>query len=359
MHIYRMPNGRWRVVVQDEGRRRSKVAPTEREAKRAGAQLMIELGKEPHRTGATVDDLLDLHLAQSELAKTTAKDYEYLIAKLPDWIKQWRVEQTTTMMVDQAYRTLLRDGWSIHRVRRLHEVLRPAFDRAARWGWIPANPVASAVPPRKPDTRKTVPDVDHVQRLIDAATARSPDLGCAILVASRTGVRRGELCALQWDDLDDTATTINVCRSVTTTVGDAHHERQGKTGRAGHRTIPVGPAVTLALRTHRARMAERALERGHPLAPWMFTNDGAHPWRTDYVTLALSRICEDHDVDIHIHQLRHFAATQWIAAGMDPRTVSYLLGHARTSTTMDIYSAYMPTKGQEAADIMERLFTER
>lgn len=356
MHVHKMPNGRWRVIVQDEGRRRSAVAATEREAKRAGARILNELGKQPDPTGQTVDDLLDLHISQSELAKTTAKDYEYLIAKLPDWLKAWRVELVTTMMVDQAYHRLLRDGWTVHRVRRLHEILRPAFDRAARWGWIAASPVASAVPPRKPETDMIVPDVAHVQRLVAAATAHSPDLGCAVLLTSRTGMRRGELCALQWDDLDDANGTITVRRSVTTTAGDAHHERRGKTGKAGHRTIPIGPAVTSALRAHRARMAERALERGHPLSRWIFTNDGAQPWRTDYVTLALARVCDEHDVDIHIHQLRHFAATQWIAAGMNPRTVSYLLGHARTSTTMDIYTAYLPNTGQEAADVMERLF---
>ena len=359
MHIYKMPNGHWRVIVQDEGHRRSKTAATEREAKRAGARLMIELGKQPDPTQATVDDLIDLHLAQSNYAKTTLEDYRYLLAKTPDWLKAWKVENVTTMMVEQAYHRLVGDGWSVHRVRRLHELLRPSFDLAARWGWIASSPVTSAKLQPKPETTMTVPDVATVQRLVTAAKAAGDDIGCAVMVVSRTGMRRGELCGLQWDDLDEAANTLTVRRSISTTVGAAHHETLGKTGRAGHRTIPIPSNVTAALRAHRTRQAALALERGHPRNQWIFTNDGVHPWRTDYVTLALARICDDHEgLDVHLHQLRHFAATQWIAAGMDIKTVSHLLGHARTSTTLDIYATYLPSRGRDAADIMERLFGE-
>ena len=358
MHISKMPNGRWRVIVQDEGRRRSKTAATEREAKRAGARLMIELGKQPDPTLATVEDLLDLHLAQTELAKTTAEDYRYLIGRLPDWLLQWKVENVTTMMVDQAYRRLPDIGLSAHRIRRLHGLLSPAFDRAARWGWITSNPIKSAQPPSIDDHEITVPPPAEVDRLVAAAIAANPAFGTAVLLVARTGMRRGELCGLQWEDLREDAAEIVVRRSVSTTVGDARHVHAGKTGRGGHRVIPIGVTVVRALKAHRVRQSAQALERGHPAPPWIFTLD-ERPWRADYVTTTLGRICDDHDdIGIHLHQLRHFAATQWIAAGIDIRTVSYLLGHSKTSTTMDVYAHFLPARGRDAADVMERLFGE-
>ena len=357
MHIYKMPNGKWRVVVQDERRRRSKVTATQREAKLAGAQLAIELGKQPDPVGQTVGDLIDLHLNLTPRAKTTVKDHEYLVAKIPGWMLEWRVQNVTTMMVSQAYHQLQHaDGWTPHRVRRLHEILRPAFDRAAIWGWVPNNPVIPVKPPPKPEVDMDVPAPAAVTRLVDAAFRFKPDFGCAILITSRTGIRRGELCALQWDDIDEASRTINIRRSLSTTTGDAHHERRGKIGKAGHRIIPVPPEVIMAIRAHRTRMAAQALDHGHPLTKWVFTVDGQRPWRTDYVTLALARLQQDQDDPIHIHQLRHFAATQWIGAGIDPKTVSHLLGHTNVSTTLNIYTAYLPTKGQEAADVMARIF---
>lgn len=358
MHISKQRNGKWRVIVQDEGRRRSRVAATEREAKRAGARLMIELGKQPDPSQATVGDLIDLHLAQSDLADTTAMDREYLVAKTPDWLKDWRVENVTTMMVDQAYRRLLADGTlTAHRVVRLHNLLSPAFDRAARWGWINSNPIKSAAPPALPDTEMIVPTPAEVDAAVAAATASSVDFGCALYLVARTGIRRGELCGLQWQDLREDAGEIVVRRAISSTRGNGRKETKGKTGRAGHRVIPLGASAIRALKTHRVRQNTAALERGHPAPIWIFTHDGSRSWRADYVTAALARACDAADLErpIHIHQLRHFAATQWIAAGIDIRTVSYLLGHAKVSTTLDIYAHFLPARGRDAADVMERI----
>lgn len=361
MHIRKQPNGAWRVIVQDQGRRRSKVVATEREAKLAGAHFAIELGKQPDPTGQTVGDLIDLHLNLTRRAKTTTKDHEYLVAKIPQWMKDWRVQNVTTMMVDQAYHALEHQhSWTAHRIRRLHEILRPAFDRAALWGWVAVNPTIPVKTPPRPETDKDVPTPAEVTALVAAATSFDADFGCAVLVTSRTGIRRGELCALQWADIDETARTIHVRRSVSTTTGDPHHEGRGKIGKKGHRVIEVPAGVIVALKAQRVRAAADALKRGTSIPKWIFSNDSEHPWRTDYVTLALARSCAAADLDppIHIHMLRHFAATQWIAAGMDVKTVSYLLGHTNTSTTMNVYAAYLKPKGGEAAAVMERIFGE-
>jgi len=197
-----------------------------------------------------------------------------------------------------------------------------------------------------------VPSPAQVLRILDAADKVNPDLGCALELAAHTGMRRGELCALQWVDLTDNE--IRVRRSVSTTTVDPHRITTGKTGKSGHRTVPLTSSAVKALKAHKARQNEFALSKG--IAPsslkWMFSHDCARPWRTDYVTLAFSRIRDDLDLDVHLHSFRHFAATQWIAQGVDIRTVSYLLGHAKTSTTLDIYSAYLPARGREAAEHM-------
>lgn len=355
VHISQQSNGKWRVIVQDEGRRRSKVCATQREAKRAGARILIEFGKEPDPTGATLEDLVDLHLLQTELAVTTLEDYRIIQNRIPGWMNEWKVARVTTMMVDQSYRRLLDDGWTVHRVRRLHEVLRPAFARAATWGWIAHNPVNDAKQPSKPDVEMTVPSPFEVKAIIAAAGKVNPALGVAIRLAANIGCRRGELCGLQWTDFNEADSEILVSRSISTTVADAHLVTSGKRGKAGHRKVPMGPKVVQALKAHRAVQREAMLAQGVTDVRWVFTHDGRDPWRTDYVTLAFSRIRDELGIDVHLHQLRHFAATQWITAGIDIRTVSYLLGHAKTSTTLDIYAAYMPARGRDAAAAIDAI----
>lgn len=372
MHVYKMPNGRWRVVVQDEGRRRSKVAATEREAKRAGARLMIELGKQPDPSLATVEDLVDLHLAQSALALTTREDFTAVAEKMPDWLKAWRVENVTTMMVDEAYRRLLTepvevDGkpWTVYRVRRLHEILRPAFARACVWGWINHNPVTEARQPAKPDHEMTVPQPGTVAALIEAADAleykvtNSPPVsfGVALRIVATTGIRRGELCGLQWADFDLDAGRLVVRRSISTTKGNPWTETATKTGRKGHRVLSLPTQVVKALKDHRVRQAEWCLRTGVSAPRWVFTPDGVRPWRADYPTLTFGKLRDDLGLDVHLHQLRHFVATELIGAGMDIRTVAGRLGHSRASTTLDVYASFMPHRDQEASDYMaDRVF---
>jgi integrase len=355
MHISKQANGKWRVIVQDNNRRRSRVVNTEREARRIGAMLQVELGTQPETADMTVCDLINLHITETPLAVTTAADYGYLLGKLPQWFLDWRIEKVTTMMIDQAYRRLAAEGLTVHRVRRLHGLLQPAFSRAVRWGWIPHNPVSDARPPSKPDSRVTSPSVEVVGALLALADLQNPQFGCALRLVMVTGMRRGELCGLQWGDLDEDRGQIVVRRSISTTKGQPRHVANVKTGNKGHRVISLDLVTVRALKAQKARQNELALERGTGRCVWMFSNDGYQSWRTDYVTLTFSRLRDELGVDVHLHSLRHYVATQLIGAGMDIRTVAGRLGHSRPSTTADIYADFIPARDVEAADIMDRL----
>jgi len=356
VYVKQQPNGKWRVIVQVGGARRSVVAATRKEVVAKGAEMMLELGKQTHPSKTTLGDLLEMHLTQSDLAATTLEDCKAIMRKLPNWLKAWRVDLITTSMIDQAYQRLLADGWSAHRVRKFHTMLSPALKRATRWQWFHTNPAINAQQPPKPKATMDVPEPAAVLAVISEADRTSPAFGCALRVMATTGVRRGELCGLQWSDLDEDRGELLVCRSVSTTVGEAYGITGTKTGAKGHRVISLGLPTIVALRAHRTRSRALAMERGLPLAEWIFTNDGVNPWRTDYVTLTFGRLRDDLGLHgIHPHSLRHFVATELLGTNMDPRTVSGRLGHARTSTTLDMYAAFLPARDREAASAMERI----
>jgi integrase len=174
-------------------------------------------------------------------------------------------------------------------------------------------------------------------------------------LAATTGARRGELCGLQWHDVDLEHGAVTIHRSVSTTTTEAHHVNAGKTGNKGHRVVGLGAATIAALQAHRAHQREHLLATGSPRSvPWVFTHDGVNPWRTDYLTREFIRLRRRIGIDnIRLHDLRHFVATELLGSGVDIRTVSGRLGHARASTTLDKYAAFLPARDREAADIME------
>jgi len=358
MYIRQLPNGRWKVVVQVDGKRQSLNVDTQREAKKAGAQMQLKLGEQPDITVVTVGELIEQHLdlVAERIAPTTLENYRSLQRKVPDWLGAWRIDQVTTRQVEMAYRTLLDEGWSVHRVRALHDVWRPAFSTAVRWGWLVANPVSEAHQPSKPYKELVVPTPADVVKIIMAADAVNPELGTALHVAAATGMRRGELCGLKWGDIDLEAGSLIVRRSMTTTTADAHGVRPTKTGRGGHRAIKLDSGVWAALRAHKVRQSERLLGYGVVDCEWVFSHDARDPWRTDYLTLSFSRIRNELGLPhVHLHSLRHFSASELIAAGVDIVTVSHRHGHSRPSTTLDYYAAHMPARDDAAADIMGRL----
>ena len=87
--------------------------------------------------------------------------------------------------------------------------------------------------------------------------------------------------------------------------------------------------------------------------------DGSVPWRPGRVTLAFVRLCRDLDIsNVRLHDLRHFAATQLLAAGVPVRTVAGRLGHANAATTLNVYAHVLESSDEEAAGVLGRLFAD-
>ncbi len=88
--------------------------------------------------------------------------------------------------------------------------------------------------------------------------------------------------------------------------------------------------------------------------------DGTAPWRPDYVTLAFARLADQLGIaKIRLHELRHFAATTMLLNGIDVRTAAGRLGHARASTTLDIYAHYTQPADQRASDTLANSLATR
>jgi integrase len=332
---------------------------TKAEARAALSRLIVEVGCDLHGgSTATVAELLEQFMATASLANTTRADWESVVANqlLPALgeVPLWRL---TARDCDAFYTALKADGLGPSRVRCAHVVLHRAVAQAVRWGWVTHNVVSDATRPEVPRSIIRPPDPASLRLLLAHAEAADPTMACWLQVAVATGARRGEVCALRWDDVDFEARSVRIERSVSAT-------RLGVTVKttktAGVRRVSITSQALDALISHRDRAADIARRNGRSVtsSDYIFTSDptAASPWRPELASRRWERLRDRAGLPhVRLHDLRHFVATELLTAGIDVRTVANRLGHARTSTTMDIYWAFVPARDRDAANHLEEV----
>jgi integrase len=256
----------------------------------------------------------------------------------------------TPLVLDSVYVELRDDGASEHKVQKVHRLLSAAFNRAVRYGWMLGNPCLQATKPKVDTDEIEPPPPEWVRKLIADAESVNEDLAVCLRLAAATGARRGEFVAIKWSDFSGSRLTIR--RSLVESAGQLF-ERRTKTGSKGHRTIAVDAETMRAIDALRTRQRAIAKEQELPDPVYVFSFDaGVTPWRPDYVSLAYGRLSKR---EYRLHDLRHYHATQLLAAGVPVTTVSKRLGHTSAAVTLNTYGHWLPEQDRDAADIIGRL----
>jgi integrase len=160
-------------------------------------------------------------------------------------------------------------------------------------------------------------------------------------------------------DLDDGLLAIS--RSIVDGRSDSLIEKDTKTHSS--RKITLDPGTKAALAGQHSRHVEWAATFDVALSTSAFvfsdSPDGSTPWRPGRVTLAFVRLCRTVGVsDVRLHDLRHFAATRMLMAGVPVKTVSGRLGHANAATTLNVYAHFVESSDAEAAEVLSDLLSE-
>ncbi|TVR24913.1 MAG: site-specific integrase [Nitriliruptor sp.] len=233
----------------------------------------------------------------------------------------------------------------------VHSVLHRALVQALRWDWIWINPAAAASPPRVRRAELRPPTPAEVNALLRVVVDR-PLLWCRLRLAATTGARRGQLLALQWRDVDLGRGVIAFTRAL---VVGPDGPVLGATKTDATHCTDLDAESAEGLRRCRAAAEQRAAEAGVTLpgAGFVFSDDadGRRPWPPDRATrqfIAARRAAGlPH---FRLHDLRHFMATEMLAAGVPLATAFQRLNHARISTTVNFYTHAIPAWDRPAAE---------
>jgi integrase len=242
-------------------------------------------------------------------------------------------------------------------VRHSYRVLRGALQDAVTLELLARNVAAAVKPPKIPDDEIEILKADQIATVLEALRRNWRRLRPIVSLAVATGMRRGELLALRWSDVDLDKTVLNVERSLQESKSAGLVFKSPKT-KHGRRTITLPQSAVAMLREHRKEQLELRLQLGmgkHGADDLVFCNHDGSPISCSYLSkmwrLATDRLPSFPKVSFH--SLRHSHASALIAAGIDVVKVSRRLGHSSPVITLRVYAHEFKDEDDGAAAAIE------
>jgi integrase len=234
---------------------------------------------------------------------------------------------------------ILAEGRDPSTIRNALMPLRVIYRRALEDGDVVVNPCAHLRLPAVRGRRERIASPDEAQQLLAALPERDRPIWATALFA---GLRRGELMALRWEDVDLAAGVIRIERSY----DDKGRVEIEPKSRAGQRTIPIVGALRDVLVEHKARQG-----RDEGL---VFGSSAESPFQPSNLWRRAHRTWQRVGLQpIGLHEARHTFASLLIAAGVNAKAITTYMGHASIQTTYDLYGKLMPGSESEAAALVD------
>ncbi len=379
-HIRKRSKNSWTIVLSlghdpQTGKKKylwHSIKGTKRDAEKSLAELLhqVDTGGFVKPGKLTVATFLERWLRDYVwplLSPKTAEGYQdivrrHLIPKLgqipltelkPKHIQEFYAKALSSGRLDG------KGGLSPNSILRYHQCLHSALESAGKWGLVARNVADAVDPPRTNKHRLNTLDEDGINSVLQAAesTPHYALFYCALF----TGMRRSELLALRWCDVDLLLGQISVNRSL-------HHLRNGAVifrapkSVKGRRMVALSPSTCIVLRKQREKQEALSTMMGKRLedSDLIFSQADGRPLLPDSVTHAWVKLVRKVGLNgVRLHDARHTHASLLLKQGVHPKVVQERLGHASIAITLDTYSHVSPGLQEAAALKFDQLLSKQ
>ncbi|MDX8045454.1 site-specific integrase [Gracilibacillus sp. S3-1-1] len=334
---------------------------TEAKKKLAAFVTEIETGQYVAPSHTRFGDYVEVwrKQAQKKLAPTTLQTYNYAIDKriLP-FFSHFKMEDITHVHLNGYIEDLEEEGLASSYIKKQINILSNIFDLALKNEVIKKNPTEKVELPKVNNKEGQVYNSKELKELFQLLKKENNKQQVLIVkLALKTGMRKGELLALTWDDVDFNTNTIHIRRSLGYTKTDGYILKEPKTKGSIRKVAPPRKLME-ELRRHKLK---KSTERIEAKELWqggqhffVFSTDLGKPFFLDVPSTWWKRFLERHNFKkIRFHDLRHTAATDLINKGANIHSISKRLGHTNISTTLNIYGHYLEEADQKIADMLD------
>lgn len=239
-------------------------------------------------------------------------------------------------------------------IKHYHALISAILEKAVKWQLIFSNPCERVEPPKAKRKEARYLDEDQTVDLLSYLDGEPLQYRTMITLLLYSGLRRGELCGLEWSDVDFKQNIIDINKASLYLKGKGTFDDETKT-HSSQRVIKLPPAVIDLLREHHLEQMKTAIQLSDT---WvhsnkLFTQWNGKPIHPNTISNWFALFIKKNNLpDVSIHSLRHTNATLLIAGGTDIRTVSKRLGHAQTSTTTNVYAHAIKSADERAAELL-------
>ena len=296
-----------------------------------------------------------MNVYKKDLEATSRASYlERIDYRITPYLGNVPLKNITPSAVQQWLNTLqTTEGLAPKSIANLFNIFNPAMERAVVNNMIPSNPCAHAVLPKKQPYRAQVYNRQQIQQLF--ALVKDTDMELIVLLGLYLGLRRGEMVALQWSDVDLTNGIVHIHRNCVLAKGKT--VTKAPKSAAGVRSIPLGAPQIQQLKAAYKQYLEDKLAwgKGFKDNDLVIRKPDGSPYNPDSISQKWERFVKNSGLPvIRLHDLRHSCATALVAAGVNPKTVQTLMGHANMQVTMGIYVHSTPQMNQAAATALNQ-----
>ena len=318
-------------------------------------QTRIEHGMPLRDSAQTLRDWIsewETHRLRDSDRKATTQELHRSLARnhiAPSPLGGMSLSEIKTLHLTRFMGSLQEKSLSESTRRNIYAVVKAIFQDAVSDGLISKSPMTGVKRPRMTRREARFLTTQEVMRVLD--DLKESRYLSPITLAAMTGMRRGEVLGLYWEDIDLEAATVRVRATVSRVQGKILRT-EPKTENS-RRSIPLSPSAVGLLRQRRLAQTQERLRAGERWegSDYVFTTESGAPMDGRNMLRAFQNACNRIGLEgVGIHSLRHFAATSLLDSKVPVLVVSRLLGHSSMAITADVYGHVIDDTARGAMD---------